>query len=361
MDERIGRLTAALWRACEGLPHTRVMEVCGTHTHAVAKSGLKALLPDNVSLLSGPGCPVCVTSGTEIACALALAQKENVTLFSFGDMLRVPVQGGDSLLCARERGSDVRIAVSPMDALRFARENRARTVVWFGVGFETSAPHTAALILRATEEGLDNLCVLSAHKTMPAALMKLLYGTTRVHALLCPGHVAAIVGAEVFSFVPERLGLPAAVAGFEPAEILAALVALLRLRRHGEAALQNLYPSAVREQGNPVAQALVQRVFEPGDATWRGLGRIEGSALAIRAQYAAFDAQRRFEPPDTAEEAESPFCRCPDILRGEAEPEDCALFGGGCDPAHPQGPCMVSSEGACAAAYRYGGAYGTRD
>jgi len=361
MDERAARLAEALTRVCEGLPETRVMEVCGTHTHAAARSGLAALLPPNLRLISGPGCPVCVTSGADISLALMLCRRENVTLFAFGDMLRVPVPGAagglDSLLRARGMGGDVRTAVSPMDALRFARENPGREVVWFGVGFETTAPHTAALVLRAAEEGIANLSVLSAHKTMPAALTALLAGTTRVHALLCPGHVASIVGADAFSFVPETLKLPGAVAGFEAAEILSALVALVEMRARGKTALVNLYPAVVRPEGNRAAQMLLSRVFEPCAAVWRGLGRIEDSALGIRSAYAALDARTRFDLPETDMETNQPaLCRCADILRGEAEPGECALFGGACMPEHPHGPCMVSSEGACAAAYFYRGA-----
>ena len=348
-------LAAELRRVAKGMPPTTVMEVCGTHTHSVARSGLKQLLPPNLRLISGPGCPVCVTDDAVLSRALRLAREPNVTLLSFGDMLRVPVAGGDSLLKAKERGADVRLATSPMDALSLAKHEPARQVVWLAVGFETTAPLTAAMLLRAQAERVPNLSVLCAHKTMPAALRSLLRGNARVDALLCPGHVAVITGAEAFRFVPDELGLPAAVAGFEPAAILRALLEIARMRAGGVVDLRNAYQAAVTARGNEAAQAIAARVLAPCDAVWRGLCCIPGSGLRLRSAFADFDAARRFSLPDEPPAPANPLCACPAILRGEREPSDCPLFGRACQPQSPVGPCMVSSEGACAAAYRYGG------
>lgn len=355
--DSVGALTEALRREAERMPSTTVMEVCGTHTQSVARYALRQLLPPNLRLISGPGCPVCVTDDGDVAAALRLARQPGVTLLSFGDMLRVPLAGGDSLLRARERGADVRLATSPMDALRVAREEPARQVVWFAVGFETTAPLTAALLRRARAENAPNLTVLCAHKTMPQALRTLLQGSRHVQALLCPGHVAAITGAEAFRFVPGELGLPAAVSGFSPQEILSALLSLAHMRVSGKAELCNAYPAAVSGRGNQTAQELLAEVFVPCEARWRGLGSIAESGLTLNDAYAGFDARLRFGlPREPASPSREPAgCRCAAILRGECGPSDCPLFGRGCTPERPAGPCMVSAEGACAAAYEYGG------
>ncbi len=306
-------------------------------------------------LISGPGCPVCVTDSAVLVSALALARTPGVTLYSFGDMLRVPVAGGDRLLRARALGADVRVALSPMDALEAALREPRRQIVWLAVGFETTAPLTAAMLQSARESGVSNLTALCAHKTMPAALTALLKGNPRVQALLCPGHVAVITGAEAFRFVPDALGLPGAVSGFEPRDMLAALLALARMRASGRAELVNCYPSVVTARGNAGAQALMAEVFAPCAARWRGLGEIAESGLALAGAYRAFDARGRFDLPEARSAPEPSGCRCAAILRGECAPADCPLFGSGCTPENPTGPCMVSSEGACAAAYRYGG------
>ena len=348
-------LAEALGRAAANMPPTTVMEVCGTHTQSVARYALRQLLPPNLRLISGPGCPVCVTDDGDIARALWLTRQPGVTLLSFGDMLRVPVSGGDSLLRARERGADVRLATSPMDALRVARAEPGHQIVWLAVGFETTAPLTAALLARARADDVRNLTVLCAHKTMPSALLALLRGNRRVQALLCPGHVAAITGAEAFRFVPNALYLPAVVAGFTPTNILAALLEIVRMRVAGVAELRNAYPSAVTARGNRTAQALLAEVFAPCSARWRGLGVIDDSGLALRPAFADFDALARFAPPLPAPAAPGTACRCADILRGECRPAECPLFGKACTPDGPAGPCMVSAEGACASAYLYGG------
>jgi len=347
-------LTEKIREAGEHLPPTTIMEVCGTHTHAIRRYGIRQLLPEQLRLVSGPGCPVCVTDQADIALALALASMPNVTFFCFGDMLRVPC-GNESLASLRARGADVRLCVSPLDALDFARTNPSREVVWYGVGFETTTPHTAALLEAAIALNTKNLSILSAHKTMPNALIALLGGETRVDALLCPGHVAAITGADAFSFLPERFRLPAAIAGFEPEELLLAILALLNMRKSGKPTLVNAYPRVVSKAGNPAAQALVETYFEPCDARWRGLGEIPRSGLALKHAFSAWDAKTRFSP-NPGEVADAGGCRCGDVLRGLLEPNGCPLFGRACTPERPLGACMVSSEGACAAYYQYEGA-----
>lgn len=352
-------LAALLAQAYEGLAATTVMEVCGTHTHAIARQGLCKLLPPNLRLVSGPGCPVCVTDAEDIRLALALARLPGTVLFSFGDMLRVPVLGpkgeADSLYRAKGLGSEVRMALSPMDALAYAQEHPCKDVIWFGVGFETTAPHTAALILKARERGVKNLSVLCAHKTMPAALLSLLWADGAVDGLLCPGHVAVITGAEAFDFLPRQLGLCAAIAGFEAGEIGLALAQIAKLRKRGIPALVNCYPQAVTAGGNPSAQALLAQVFVPCGAKWRGLGEIPGSGLALGGEFGTWDARLRFGlSPEGAGEECLRACRCADVLRGAIPPRGCSLFGSACNPDTPYGPCMVSAEGACSAAYLYG-------
>ena len=340
--------------AADGLPQTTIMEVCGTHTHAIRRHGIRQLLPPNIRLVSGPGCPVCVTAEEDIALAFALAKRPDVTLFCFGDMMRVPC-GDESLLSLLLRGADVRIALSPLDALAFAKEHPAREVVWYGVGFETTTPHTAALLERAKRENVKNLSVFCAHKTMPNALRALLGENSQVDALLCPGHVSSITGADAFRFLPEELRLPAAISGFAAEELLVAILALAAMRKSGHPALVNAYPRVVKSGPNETARALVAAWFAPCDAVWRGLGAIPQSGLSLLPEHAAFDAVRRFalEPVSVPHRS---ACRCGDVLRGGIEPTQCPLFGKACVPQHPLGACMVSSEGACAACYQYEGA-----
>lgn len=347
-------LTEQIAQAAQGLPQITFMEVCGTHTHAIRRHGIRQLLPPNIRFVSGPGCPVCVTSEEDIAAALALAKQPNVTLFCFGDMMRVPC-GNESLLDLSARGADVRIALSPLDALAFAKEHPVREVVWYGVGFETTTPHTAALLESAARENIRNLSIFSAHKTMPNALRALLTAATQIDALICPGHVASIAGVDAFRFLPEELLLPAAIAGFEPEELLVAILALVTMIKSGKPALVNAYPRVVKSAANGTAHTLVDAWFAPSDAVWRGLGMILQSGLALVPEHARFDAIRRFSVAPARVAVQS-ACRCGDVLRGSIEPVECALFGRVCTPQHPLGACMVSSEGACAAYYQYEGA-----
>lgn len=336
----------------------RLMEVCGTHTMAIARAGLSQLLPEHVRLISGPGCPVCVTPSGAMDAVLAFSMTPGVTLCTYGDLLRVPgTAKGDNLLARRAGGASVRAVYSPVDALDVARENPAQQVVFLAVGFETTAPGTAACILRAQEEGLTNFSVLCLMKyTEPAIHAILAQEDCRVGGLICPGHVAAVIGSDAFAFLPREYGLPAVVAGFEGEDVIRAAYTLCAMRDMGQPDIVNAYTRVVRSQGNPVAQAMLAQVFERKDDVWRGLGAIPGSGMAIRAPYSCYDAAKRFGIAGLDRDAEKANgCRCGEILRGVLEPEQCPLFGGACAPGNPVGPCMVSGEGACAAAYKYRG------
>ena len=343
--ELVERISAAA-----GRPLT-FMEVCGTHTMAIARHGLKALLPETVRLISGPGCPVCVTPQTDIDRFIALGKLPDVILASFGDMLRVP--GSRSTLEAeRARGADVRVVYSPLDAMQTAADNPDRRVVFCGVGFETTAPGVALAILEAQRRGLANFFVYCAHKTVPLALTALASDPQiGLDGFLCPGHVSAIIGSRAYEPVALGYRLPCVIAGFEPLDILQAILLLVEQAIAGRAAVETAYTRAVSPEGNPAALRCLQTVFAPADAEWRGLGVIPGSGLQIRAEFAAFDAAVWAPVPEHAP-AES-GCECGLILTGRQSPRDCPLFGTACTPARPVGPCMVSSEGACAAEYRY--------
>ena len=333
-----------------------LMEVCGTHTMAIARSGLKSLLPGNIRLLSGPGCPVCVTPAEVIDGVLELAMEKNVILTTYGDMLRVPGSNpGDSLLRRRALGAQVEIVYSPVDAVTLAKENPGREVVFLGVGFETTAPGTAAAVQMAREQGVENFSLLSMLKTVEPALRALIaMEGFQVDGFLCPGHVASIIGEGGFRFLPEEYGLPGVIAGFAPEEILLAVYRLAKQLTEGQARLENAYPRAVRPEGNPLARSMLENCFEPRRDLWRGLGSIDNSGLALRPELATFDAEKKFGL--TAAPAAKPTaCRCGDVICGRLGPEECPLFGRRCTPEDPVGPCMVSSEGACAAAYKYRG------
>lgn len=328
------------------------MEVCGTHTVSIFRSGIRSLLPEEITLLSGPGCPVCVTDQSEIDAAIALADIPNVTVTTFGDLLRVPGRGG-SLLDARGHGADVRIVTSSLQALDTASREPGRQVVFLAPGFETTAPSTAAVILEAAEKKTANFSVLSLHKLVPPVLSVLAADPElTVDGLILPGHVSVILGESPYAFLPERYGIACAIAGFEAEEILFGLVELLRQIRTDRPAVRSLYGRAVRPEGNGKARALMERVFLPVDAPWRGLGVIPSSGLALREQFLPWDAAQRFPLPTSPAHVET-GCRCGDILTGKLTPPECPLFDNPCTPASPVGPCMVSSEGSCAAHYRY--------
>ncbi len=330
----------------------RIMEVCGTHTMSLFRHGIRSLLPEGITLLSGPGCPVCVTPASHIDAFIAAARLPQVTIATFGDLIRVPGSDG-SLAAARAQGARVEIVYSPMDALTLAMKEPARTVVFPAIGFETTSPTIAATVIQADRLGLTNFVIIAAGKTMPQALEALMSDPElEVDGLLCPGHVSAIIGADAYQPLVQKYGLGCAVAGFEPADILAGLLSLVRQIVEGSPRVDNCYTRAVTAQGNLKAQDLINQVFAPADSQWRGLGTIAGSGLELRQKYARFDGMQQLQiTPSTT--AEPKGCRCGAILKGRLLPPDCPLYGTACTPLKPVGPCMVSNEGTCAAYYRY--------
>ena len=334
----------------------RLMEVCGTHTMAIAEAGIRSMLPQEIRLLSGPGCPVCVTPPRVIDAVLELSMEKDVLFTSYGDMLRVPgSRAGDSLLRRKALGARVETVYSPVDAVELALQNPEKQVVFLGVGFETTAPGTAAAVLTAKEKGAKNFTLWSMLKRVEPALRALIKTDGfNVDGFLCPGHVATIIGADGFAFLPEEYGLPAVVAGFEPADILRAIYRLVKQLHDREPKLENEYTRAVSMAGNRLAQRIMAECFEPRFDVWRGLGGIESSGLGLRDELEAFDAEKRFRIRYA--ETETPTaCRCGEVITGRLSPERCPLFGTRCTPEDPVGPCMVSSEGACAAAWKYAG------
>jgi len=332
----------------------RLMEVCGTHTMTAFRSGLRSLLPPGVALLSGPGCPVCVTPDDFVDRAIAIARRPDAIITTFGDLLRVP--GTESSLeRERARGADIRVVYSALDALALAAGHPDRKVVFLGVGFETTAPTVAWAIRKAARDGRINFLVLPAHRTMPPAMAALLRGgEVAIDGFMCPGHVSAIIGTRPYAFICRDYGLPCVVAGFEADDMLAAIEMLLKQVAENRAQVENQYTRGVSAGGNPEARAIIAEVFMPCDAEWRGLGVIPLSGLGIREAYRAFDAQFVLEPRPCPKPANRPACLCGDVLRGAKLPTACALFRKVCTPETPVGACMVSSEGACAAYYRYG-------
>ena len=333
----------------------RIMEVCGTHTVAIFRAGLRQVLPEGIELVSGPGCPVCVTADDYIDAAIAYAGMEDVIITTFGDMLKVPGTLS-SLAEAQAQGADVRIVYSPLDALTVAAENPSKQVVFLAVGFETTAPTEAAAVLAAEAQGRGNFFLLSAQKLVPPVMRALLDGgETHVDGFLLPGHVSVVTGTDAFDFLAQDYHIPGVVGGFEPLEILRALQMIVRQIGTGEARIENAYETVVRREGNPVARAAIERVYEPAAVRWRGLGEIPASGLVMREEYAAFDFAR-VRPLALAVVGDGRNgCRCGEVLRGAIVPRDCALFGRACVPEHAIGPCMVSVEGTCAAWYKYGG------
>lgn len=332
--------------------HATLMEVCGTHTVAIARNGIRDLMPEGLRLASGPGCPVCVTCNRDIDTVIALARIPNVTITTFGDMTRVP-GSTSSLLAEQAAGRSVEIVYSPLDALAFAKAHPEREVVFVGVGFETTTPLVAMAIKRAKAMGLSNFTVFAAHKNMPGAL-ELIVGdpTLELDALILPGHVSTIIGAEPYRFLAEKYGIPGVITGFEPVDVLQGIAMLVRQLHEGRAEIEIAYARGVMPEGNSVALAAIDEVFETCTATWRGLGDIPGSGYRIRDEFANFDAVRRFEP-DVEPTRDPKGCRCGDVLRARIAPNECPLFRTVCTPENPVGPCMVSSEGSCAAYYRY--------
>ncbi len=332
----------------------RIMEVCGGHTHAIAKHGLEDLLPAEVEYLHGPGCPVCVIPMGRVDDAIALAERPEVTLATFGDMLRVPGSRG-SLLEAKARGADVRMVYSPLDALAIALAEPEREVVFFAIGFETTAPATAVAVLRAREANVPNFSVFCNHVTIVPPLRAILDTPgTRIDAFIAPGHVSAVIGTEPYRFIPEEYGRQVAVAAFEPLDLLQSTAMILRQRVEGRCEVENQYTRVVRPEGNPHALRAIDETMEVRETfEWRGLGWIPESALRLRPELASWDAEARFSVPG-ARVADRKACQCGQVLVGAIKPWQCKVFGTACTPERPLGTCMVSSEGACAAYYSYG-------
>ena len=337
---------------CRERGGVRLMEICGTHTVALFRSGLRGLLPPELRLISGPGCPVCVTPSSYLDLACELAARPDVTICTYGDMVRVPGRRS-SLEAQRAAGARVVVVYSARDAVRYAAAHRDEQVVFLGVGFETTAPATAAAMLAAAAQGLTNFAVLSGHKlVIPALLALLAAGDVQIDGFLCPGHVSIVIGPQAFAPMAEQYGRPCVVAGFEPDGMLRAIARLVELVAAETPRVENAYAVAVAADGNAAARACVDRVFVPADTTWRALGTIPASGLALRAEFAAFDAAARFGV-SAGEDVEPPGCRCGEVIQGKCEPAECALFGTACTPLRPVGPCMVSSEGTCAAWFKY--------
>jgi len=327
------------------------MEVCGGHTSAIHRFGIPSLLPPEIRLISGPGCPVCVTSARYIDTLVALAFRESMTIALFGDLMRVP----GTLLspgAAKAAGADIRVVLSAHEALELARSNPHRKTVFSAIGFETTAPGTAVTLMQAEREGVDNFFVLNAHKVMPPAMEVILKEGTEIDGFICPGHVAVITGSSAFDFIPDRYGLACVVTGFEPTDILSAVLMLVRQVNSRSPGVEIQYRRAVSVEGNARAKGFMNEVFEPCDVEWRGLGVIASGGLQIRERYRQFDAAAAF-PVDLPEAAHANSCICGDILRGVSTPPDCILFASACTPDHPEGACMVSDEGSCNTYYKY--------
>lgn len=329
-----------------------LMEVCGTHTVAIARNGLRTMMPEGIRLASGPGCPVCVTSNKDIDTVIALSRVPGVTIATFGDMTRVP-GSTSSLLKEQAQGRSINIVYSPLDALTLAKENPDEQIVFVGVGFETTTPLVAMAIKRAKAMGLKNFSVFVAHKNMPGALETIVADPAlKIDALILPGHVSTIIGVKPYEFLAQKYGIPGVITGFEPVDVLQGIAMIMRQLHEGRAEIEIAYSRGVMKEGNPVALAAIEEVFETVDAMWRGLGVIPGSGYAIRDEYKEFDAFARFSP-EVEPTQEPKGCRCGDVLRGIMAPNECPLFRKVCTPENPIGPCMVSSEGSCAAYFRY--------
>jgi hydrogenase expression/formation protein HypD len=330
-----------------------LMEVCGGQTHTLVKQGIDETLPPGVRMIHGPGCPVCVTPLEQIDKALAIAADPSVTFTSYGDMLRVPGSTTD-LLALRARGADVRIVYSPLDAVRLAAANPGRQVVFFAVGFETTAPANAMAVRHAADLGLDNFSMLVSHVLVPPAMEAILSSpSNQVQAFLAAGHVCAVMGTEEYEPIAARYRVPIVVTGFEPLDLLEGILMAVRQLEEGRAEVENQYARVVRREGNRPAQQTIARVFEVGDRAWRGIGTIPLSGYRLRAEYAAFDAERRFDVGDIATH-EHPACIAGEILQGTRTPLDCVAYGNLCTPQRPLGAPMVSSEGTCAAYFAAG-------
>ncbi|HET6515169.1 MAG TPA: hydrogenase formation protein HypD [Thermodesulfovibrionales bacterium] len=344
MTERIGR-------------PVKLMEVCGTHTVAIFRHGIRSVIPDEISLLSGPGCPVCVTSIRDVDSAIAISKIDKVVLMTFGDMMRVP-GGRQTLDDVRAEGTDIRIVYSPMDALKFAMEEKDKEIVFFATGFETTSPVIAGTLAEAEMSEVGNFYIYSAHKLVPPALKALLDSAdVMVDGFILPGHVSTIIGKHPYEFLASQYGIPSVITGFGAEDIITGIYLLIKQLVEKRAEVEIQYKTVVREEGNPKAVAMISTYFEPADAHWRGIGLIPGSGLKLRDEFVRFDAIKKFHP-EVPFYPEPSACSCGDVLRGVKVPLDCPLFATACTPENPVGACMVSTEGSCAAYYKYGAHYG---
>jgi len=331
----------------------RLMEVCGTHTIAIFRTGIKSLLTSKIELISGPGCPVCITPQKEIDRAIAYSRMEDTILATFGDLLRVP--GSDSSLYEEKaEGGDIRVVVSPLDAVKLAQDNLEKRVIFFAVGFETTSPAIAFAVREAGRLELNNFFIYSSQRLVPPAIRALLSGKkTKIDGFILPGHVSVIIGSHPYEFIAREFGIPGVITGFDPLDILEGIEMLVRQVKERRAGIEIQYRRVVRPEGNALALKVMEEMFQPARALWRGLGEIPESGLFLRAELSGRDAARVF-PLELSDPGEPPGCRCGEVLQGVIRPPECALFSRGCTPDQPVGPCMVSSEGTCAAYYKYG-------
>jgi len=347
--ELIIKLTGKIEKAV-GHEYT-FMEVCGGHTSAIHRFGIPSLLPGRIKLISGPGCPVCVTGKDFIDKTIACSRMENVVIATFGDLIRVP--GSSSTLEGeRTRGADIRIVISCLEALEIARMNPLKKIIFPGIGFETTAPGTAVTIKQSEKDNINNFWILSAHKLMPPAMEAIIQDGVEIDGFICPGHVAAITGSSVFNFIPLKYKLGCVITGFEPVDILQAILMLINQKNQDAPKVEIQYNRVVTENGNEIAIRYLSEVFEPCDAYWRGIGIIPGSGLKLLKTYERFDAEKTFSPDITLPNDDG-LCICGEILRGKKTPGDCPLFAGLCSPHNPVGACMVSNEGACNTWFKY--------
>lgn len=355
------QLAAAIKSEADPARNYHIMEFCGGHTHAIFRYGVQDLMPENVRFVHGPGCPVCVLPIGRIDNAIEIAERENVTLCTYGDMMRVPASKRRSLIKAKAQGADIRMVYSVQDALKLAREMPDREIVFFAIGFETTTPPTAVAIKQAKAEGLGNFSVFCNHVLTPAAIQHILespevreMGTVSIDGFLGPSHVSSVIGSQPYEFFAEEFQRPVVIAGFEPLDVMQATLMVLRQLNEGRHEVENEYIRVVTREGNLKAQALVAEVFELRSSfEWRGLGEVPYSALRIKDTFAEFDSEKRFAV-ERRQARDVKSCECPSILRGVKKPTDCKLFGTVCTPDNPMGSCMVSSEGACAAYWTYG-------
>lgn len=332
----------------------KIMEVCGTHTMVISKSGIRTIFSDSIELLSGPGCPVCVTDQKDIDRIILYSRMRDITVCTFGDMMKVP-GSFSSLEKERAKGAKVEVFYSPIDVLTYAKANREREFLFIGIGFETTIPLISHCILTAKKEGVRNFSVFSLHKCLPPAMKVLLDDPERsLDGLILPGHVCTITGRRAFEFIASRYGLPSCISGFEAHDVIEAIGIILMQIIKGLPKVEIGYRRLVKEDGNVRAKELIMRVFEPCEAKWRGFGEIPESGLRIRGEFEAFDAEKKFPLAEREFGEEKKGCICGEIVKGKKKPNDCSLFSKVCNPSHPYGPCMVSQEGACAAYYQYG-------